>query len=414
LTDLSGKLDIRLRRDGDRLGLTIRSSRPVTAARVFAGRPAADVAQRLPTLFSVCATAQAHACASACEQALGLTASVGARQRRALLLQAETAKEHLWRLLLDWPQAFGAAPSHEVMARVMRAYLALRGALRTDANPFALGAELAPTQSSACSDPSRGLVQDQVRALADVAAEQVFGMSADRWRQQVQDAAALAAWSASAGTLGSDLVRQVLDDGVAGFGRNGIEPLPSTALSALSADLAGADADAFVAAPNWHGRAHETTPFARCLNRGGDRALVADLASEYGNGLLPRLAALLLELADALVSLTGESPSAPMPEAPSTPSAVPGTGIGIADAARGLLMHRVELADGLVARYSILAPTEWNFHPAGVVAAGLAGSDLARLPDDAELKRCAVLYITAVDPCVAYDLIVEKDRVPSA
>jgi hypothetical protein len=31
------------------------------------------------------------------------------------------------------------------------------------------------------------------------------------------------------------------------------------------------------------------------------------------------------------------------------------------------------------------------------------------LPDDAELKRRAVLYITAVDPCVAYDLIVEKD-----
>jgi coenzyme F420-reducing hydrogenase alpha subunit len=72
-------------------------------------------------------------------------------------------------------------------------------------------------------------------------------------------------------------------------------------------------------------------------------------------------------------------------------------------------MHRVELADGLVAGYRILAPTEWNFHPAGVVVAGLAGSNLARLPDDAELKRRAALYITAVDPCVAYDLIVEKD-----
>ena len=73
MPDLSGNLDIALRRDGDRLAVSIRSSRPVTAARVFAGKLVPDVAQRLPTLFSVCATAQAQACAVACEQALGMT-----------------------------------------------------------------------------------------------------------------------------------------------------------------------------------------------------------------------------------------------------------------------------------------------------------------------------------------------------
>ncbi len=142
MPDLSGNLDIALRRDGDRLAVSIRSSRPVTAARVFAGKPVPDVAQRLPTLFSVCATAQAQACAVACEQALGLTPSLAIRQRRALLLRAETVKEHLWRLLLDWPQALGATPAHAPMAQAMRAYLALRGAQTKDTDPFAPGADL--------------------------------------------------------------------------------------------------------------------------------------------------------------------------------------------------------------------------------------------------------------------------------
>ncbi len=408
MTDLSGKLDISLGRNGDSLELSIRSSRPVTAARVFAGMPAADVARRLPTLFSICATAQSQACSAACEQALGLTPSVAARQRRALLLQAEMVKEHLWRLLLDWPSALGAAPAHQDMARAMRAYLALRGIHSTGADPFVLGADLPPIEPGAGSRPA----QYQAQALADVAAVQVFGMTPERWLRQVPDADALSTWAASAGTLSSELLALLLGDGLAGFGRNAIEPLPAIAISDLLASLSGSDADAFVAAPSWRGLPYETTPYARCR----DRALVADLAVKHGNGLLPRFAALLLELAEALVALTAERPSEERLRAEAAPVADAGDGIGIcaAPAARGLLVHRVELADGVVASYRILAPTEWNFHPAGVVASGLAESGLARLSDDAELKRRAALYITAVDPCVAYSLVLEKGRVPSA
>lgn len=411
MIDFAGKLDISLRRDGGGLGVSIRSSRPVTAARVFAGQPIAAVARRLPTLFSICAIAQAQACTSACERAAALTASRGALQRRALLLQAETAKEHLWRLLLDWPAALAAEPGHPAMAQAMRAFLALRGALGngvgTGSDPFALSADLPLIEAGS---PARRQLGAHGQVMADVAREQVFGMPPERWLMQVQDADALAAWAASSGTPAAELLNRLLHEDLAGFGRSGIEPLPAIALSDLPTDLSGVDADAFAAAPTWRGLPHETTPFARCR----DRSLVAALAAEYGNGLLPRLAALLVELADALVELVSEPLSDPESAAQLPPAAGAAVGIGIAAAARGLLMHRVELADGVVASYRILAPTEWNFHPSGVVAAGLAAGDLARLLDDAELKRRAALYITAVDPCVAYDLVVEKGRVPSA
>jgi len=66
-------------------------------------------------------------------------------------------------------------------------------------------------------------------------------------------------------------------------------------------------------------------------------------------------------------------------------------------------VHRVELEHNGVRRYQILAPTEWNFHPAGAAAQGLM-----QLPaeDAYVLHRLATLLINAVDPCVGYDLIV--------
>ena len=78
-----------------------------------------------------------------------------------------------------------------------------------------------------------------------------------------------------------------------------------------------------------------------------------------------------------------------------------GTGLAQVQAARGLLVHRLTLELGRLTDYRILAPTEWNFHPQGAAALGLA-----TLPatDEATLRRLAGLFITALDPCVAYDI----------
>ena len=70
------------------------------------------------------------------------------------------------------------------------------------------------------------------------------------------------------------------------------------------------------------------------------------------------------------------------------------------EAARGRLVHRVEMENGTIGSYRILAPTEWNFHPRGVVAESLAtlrgGRD--------KVEQQARLLINAIDPCVGYEL----------
>jgi hypothetical protein len=59
----------------------------------------------------------------------------------------------------------------------------------------------------------------------------------------------------------------------------------------------------------------------------------------------------------------------------------------------------------LIGRYQILAPTEWNFHPEGVLAKGLnqLQADSVEL-----LKQQASLLINAIDPCVGYALQIEQ------
>lgn len=68
----------------------------------------------------------------------------------------------------------------------------------------------------------------------------------------------------------------------------------------------------------------------------------------------------------------------------------PGEALAYVEMARGLLLHRVCVDGGHIADYRVLAPTEWNFHPHGVLAQALQHADAA----DAQLLAAAF------DPCV--------------
>ena len=76
------------------------------------------------------------------------------------------------------------------------------------------------------------------------------------------------------------------------------------------------------------------------------------------------------------------------------------------ETARGPLCHRVRLREGRVADYTVIAPTEWNFHPASVWAANLIGAR-AETPKIAEnLLR---LWALALDPCVPVQVMVTEE-----
>jgi coenzyme F420-reducing hydrogenase alpha subunit len=190
-------------------------------------------------------------------------------------------------------------------------------------------------------------------------------------------------------------MRRLVDEGSFEAGAAPVSPLPGLDRAALAGRLLSSDAEAFIAEPMWDGAPRETSP----LSRTHRRPPVEALKTERSYGVGARLAACLLELSQIparMLALLDET----WPEAPGA-----GGGLGVAqvEAARGLLVHAVEMEGGKVARYRILAPTEWNFHPEGAVAQGLR--HIAEGGGGREARAfLARLFVMSADPCVGAEV----------
>ncbi|HLO78128.1 MAG TPA: nickel-dependent hydrogenase large subunit [Magnetospirillum sp.] len=380
------RLDVALRvRDGIVADVAVRSTRLVQASRLFAGRRPDEVLTLLPTIFALCGTAQVLAGLSATEQASGLPPSAAQLPARQMLLLAETVAEHGLTLARDWPAHVGAEPDLAAARRIKTAMASIRPAL------FPAGDWNHPGGGTvAPQHPAIAVAIAAARAAltslldADIAA---IVAGPDQFR----------AWVNTSRCAAARLIAEASDDALAGFGRGPFLPMPEQGPADLSARLEGERDGDYLARPDSAGRVFETGPLARQAWH----PVVAALIGAHGPGLLARLAARLVEVASSLQEMDELVQSLDADHAPLA-CLVDGSGLGLVEAARGLLAHRVELEGGRVKRYQILAPTEWNFHPDGPLARGLRG-----MPATADLQRRAALLVGALDPCVACSVTVE-------
>jgi Ni,Fe-hydrogenase I large subunit len=369
---IEGELTLRLDWDGRRVRrVTVRSTRPFGAARVLERRTPADAAATAPLLFSICGRAQGAAAHAALDAATGAVAAPDDAARREGAVRLETVQEYLWRLLIDWPKAMGREP---VVAPV--------AAARQRIAALSAGTPAADAQAAVAE------------ALAGLAAEHVYGRPPAAWLA-LPDASAFDAWAREGRTLPAQLLA-ALDGVPRGLGRSDVPRMPEPDRAALLSTVVPAlrGEPAFGRAPDWAGTPVETGALAR--TRG--QPLVAALLQRDGNAVRTRMAARLVELAqlvEGLGPLRREAPVRPWVE--SLPLS-PGEGLGAVETARGLLLHRARVADGIVAAYQIVAPTEWNFHARGAAVRGLDGVEV---PDEDALVQCARLVVQALDPCVA-------------
>lgn len=153
--------------------------------------------------------------------------------------------------------------------------------------------------------------------------------------------------------------------------------------------------DGYCARPDWDGEPRETGALARMA---AHPAMAAAL-ERHGNCVAVRVLARLAETAGLVLRLA-EGAGATLADGRTLAAQ---TGAAWVETSRGLLAHVVALRDGRVVRYRILAPTEWNFHPDGPLARGLAGTEA---DSEAAVLRALQLQALALDPCVAYDAVV--------
>jgi coenzyme F420-reducing hydrogenase alpha subunit len=376
-----GIIRIELSANAGKGAARIENARPLGLASRFSGKKPADVANFVPLVFSICRAAQSAASEQAIENALGIEASPRTKAMRSLLVLGETAREHALQVLHSWPHCVHTPEPAMASASIKRL--------------LALDRELG--KARAANDIDFARIEHAVAELTAILGEAVFGETLEEWLAR-RDAGELSLWAQRNETLAQTLFEYLIQTGVADAGAAEIAPLPEMKPEDLLATLLGTGANAFVARPEWGGSPRETTPLSRLARN----PLIESVKEHHGPGLLARLTACLAELAEipgrmralanSLVDADHET------KAPARDS---GVGFGFAEAARGRLIHAVEIADGVVQRYRILAPTEWNFHPQGAAAKGLAGIALA---PPARREALARLFITAVDPCVGYEL----------
>ena len=358
----------------------IHSTRLVQAARMMAGRSPDQVCAILPAIFSLCGTAQALAGCAAMEAALDQIPSPAQRMARHVLLLLETISEHAQGVLRDWPLLLDEAPD-----------LSLIKPLR----PMLAGVKRALYPGNDWAKPGggvltidRGAVAEHLQILPNLAAH-LFQHDPQEWATSSN---LLDSWTQRGQCVAARLLRRLMAEELAGFGRSTPLLMPIGGPRDLASRL-GCDQDgAYLAQPDCGGVVLETN----ALSRHASTPLIAALSACYGNGAAPRLMARMVEIAAALrevAELVQDLCDAPNPAGPNRTG---GTGLGMVDAARGLLVHRVEIEETMVSRYQILAPTEWNFHPNGPLHAGLVGAEAT--PD---LEWRARLLVAALDPCVA-------------
>lgn len=195
-------------------------------------------------------------------------------------------------------------------------------------------------------------------------------------------------------TLFERIVEALHAQRLGGIGaRSPWRPLPAaTDWPALDAALgAGADAvAAYVLHPRLAGRPAETGALARM----SPSARVARALAGDGPCIATRLLALWMELrADwGRIQRAASAGDLIRVHAPR-----PDVGIAQVDCARGTLTHRVVLAAGVVTHWQVLAPTEWNFHPQGPLADGIATLPACA---PAVALHAAETLAAALDPCV--------------
>jgi coenzyme F420-reducing hydrogenase alpha subunit len=343
----TGKLSLVVTWDGASVGaVAVRSTRP-QASVLLKGKTPAQVMQLVPLLFSVCGHAQGAAAEAALRAARQIEPGDAIASERKI--RCEVLQEHLWRMLLDWPKVLGL-PQHEKL------FVMWHGMLREIA---AGNMDMAGLRREFERD-WLGMSLPDWRELGDVRAW---------WRERESPAAQLLA---------------ALDEQAGGI-RNTSELLPVWSAAQALIACAGRWNAVFAAAPDCRGVAAETGAWSY---HAGHRML----GERYSNASM-RLLARLIDTAELLDENAASRLDAIAP--------AEGEGIAVARTARGLLMHHVQLEAERVTDYSIVAPTEWNFHPGGAFVQDMIGLEER---DESSLRRRAHIAALSLDPCVAFEI----------
>lgn len=366
---LSGQLTIYLHLQQQAVQtVQIACNRPRLPTQFLAQKPVEAAPTLVGLLFSLCGTAQTIASQRACAQALGQPIDAKKFAQQDWQVTLESLFEHVLRLSQAWSQAVHCPPLAATSLQQV----------------FQLKRELLGQTANA---------QQAMQAWLE---QILLGLPMQTWLFYLEQGD----WETLSqhGHIGQ-LISAIVKNGWQRLGNQPVPALPAVSLQWWSERLQMADAEPFMATPTFAGQTCETST----LTRQSQHPALQTCIKQYGYGLLTRLLARVVDLLvrwDTAVNLSSVETT------PVRDLLLANEGIACIETARGLLVHRVVQQDGLIQHYQIVAPTEWNFHPYGSLYPMLTGLPVH---NEMTLRAQAQALITALDPCVTYQLEIIHD-----
>jgi hypothetical protein len=361
-TLLAGKLVFR-----PGAGDPVLSSRTPLAGRLLRHTPAQMAPARLAALYGLCGYAHRLTAQLAIDAAYGLRGQPMAEELAGLA--AETQREHVRRIWLDWPRLVGA-----------------------DDAEAATGARALSNCPALHADGKRA--KTQMRPWIE---HELLGECAARWltHWRADPIACLDEWAARGRTMPARLLQSIASTarGLTARALPLLAHAQSSTLSALARSIA--DQPDFEKLPTWKGQCCETGSWNRLADAEFSQDHEArDAWLRFG----ARVAEITALTCDAVPRL-----------AAGAMTLAPGEALAWSEMARGLLLHRVRLerggAESTVADYQVIAPTEWNFHPRGAVSSQLKEMSAATVPEQSgAMERRIDVLAAAFDPCISYHI----------
>ncbi len=387
MKDIEGQIEIDMHSHNNKVvSVEIQSSRPLQAPNILIGKSPHQVLSMIPLMYNICGIAQARTSLRAIQQCLSIELDPVMEIARDMLVLVENAREHLFRIFIDWPKLLELNRDIFRPPSSMHLISEFKRALFTDDRAFEMDSQLKLDNIH---------LHEFINQLEQELQQKVFEISTQDWLA-IGDIDGLNQWMNEYDGIAASAIRAISDQGWNSQGYSDCPHLPELDADDLLKRLNTSDADKFIAHPDWQGNLYETT----VLTRQQDHGVIPELTREFGNALITRWVARLVELASIpqqlkqmLSQLEGNHQS--------TITDNQRVGIAQTEAARGRLIHRVEIDQDRISHYQILAPTEWNFHPRGLIAKSLSNikANSAR-----QLELLARLIINAIDPCVGYTL----------
>ena len=378
---IQGELSISLIRNAAGLESMITSSRPMHATQLFEGKTIEQVLQMLPLLFNICANAQAVTAVRAIESALKLPSNELIESQREALVAIESLREQSLQVLMQWPSFIGESLNNGALSDIVQSL-----------NNLILSFE--PKQLLRCGADKVNPISDKQKLLWVHCQAQlntiIFNSDHEVWHQNNLDK--IEQWAQTPQTLAARFINWLNQQSWKDAGRSDIKLLPEINDGELVLRMKEGQQQ-FTAQPDWKTSCFEASWF----NSQQDHPVIKQLYNRAGNGIYTRSIARLMEIATLMNTLQDVFHSDTLIATNASSIA----GLANTNAARGRLSHYVELQNRRVTQFSILAPTEWNFHPQGVAAEGLRQ---LQQDDLSTLQLQADLLIHAIDPCVGYRL----------